>query len=557
MKKSLLALGAACIALNGLAASPVQMKNTSLRNQERSAQLKSDIANMRAGSVSRAMKAPAKAMSSADVITSPEGKVQDMTTTGTGYFAFFGYLFSYANQESANHVVYGDNDEVYFYDILPNASADSYVKGVRKGDKIEISLPQVVLYMDDAGYGYQLSLLNYTEYEDEDGEVKWWYEASDADSVTLSVAEDGSMVMDGLSEELMLGLTWTDDNSWSGNGAIDLSMVPFNEVAVTPPSDVEVSEGFWLNGLGGYAESVNWAQCYDEVYFQGLSSSMPEAWIKGTVEYGDDSAIISIAQDQYIGVYAAQHVYTKCATIEYDAEGEVVDGELMPEDYKYELIWNYEDNTIVAKDPEVSLVFNAAKDRIYYVQILTDIKLVHQDDFAGVPANPYGLSFEDTYLNYEYGTFKFNVPAVSTDGDFLDTDSLSYVVYVDGDEWEFDAEEYDLTENMVEIPWNFGAYYIYKFSGTLREVDFFVEGITTLGVQSVYNYNGEETRSEVVEINLDDPVAVAAIDGGKKVADVKYYDLSGREVASPAAGIFVKRVTFDDGSVASFKKAVR
>ena len=185
------------------------------------------------------------------------------------------------------------------------------------------------------------------------------------------------------------------------------------------------------------------------------------------------------------------------------------------------------------------------------------MKLVHQDDFAGVPADPNGLIFMDTYADYDYGTFQFNVPAVSTDGDFLDTNSLSYVVYVDGEEWEFDAEEYQLTENMVEIPWNFGVYYIYKYSGILREVDFFVEGITTLGVQSVYNYNGEETRSEIVEIEVDDPSAVAAIGDVRKVADVKYYDLSGREVASPAAGIFVKRVTFDDGSVASFKKAVR
>ena len=57
--------------------------------------------------------------------------------------------------------------------------------------------------------------------------------------------------------------------------------------------------------------------------------------------------------------------------------------------------------------------------------------------------------------------------------------------------------------------------------------------------------------------DIDDPSAVAAIGEGKKVADVKYYDLSGRQVASPAAGIFVKRVTFDDGSVATVKKAVR
>ena len=146
---------------------------------------------------------------------------------------------------------------------------------------------------------------------------------------------------------------------------------------------------------------------------------------------------------------------------------------------------------------------------------------------------------------------------MSTEGDFLDTDNLSYVVYVDGEEWEFDAEEYELEENMVEIPWNFGVYYIYNYGGALREVDFFVEGISTLGVQSIYRYDGEETRSDIVTIDLDDPSAVAAVGADRKVKDVKYYDLSGRQVASPAAGIFVKRVTFEDGTVATFKKAVR
>ena len=561
MKKTLLALSAAAIALSGMAASPKQTQKLSLRNHDRSVQLKSDINHMRPGS-SRMMKAPAKAFSSADVITSVEGKVQDMAVTGTGYFSFYEYVFKYENEVSASQVVYGENDEVYFLDILPYAAADSYVKGIRNGDKIEISLPQPVLYYDDYGYGYQLCMLDYEEETSEDGEVSGWYYMNDVDSVTVSVAEDGSMMIEGISESRILGLAYTDDSEWIGYGAMDLSMAPFNEAKVTPPSDFEVSDGFWLNGLDGYALPVNWAQGYDEMYFQGLGSYMPNGWMMGTVEYGDDAATISIAQNQYMGIAAGSFIYTKCVSfLEFDEYGEVVSGALLPDDYKYELVWNYEDNTIVSKDPDVYLVLNFGKDEVAPLDNMKDIKLVHQDDFAGTPANPYGLTFDPSYYEdpyVPYGEFKFCVPAVSTEGDYLQADNLSYVLYVDGEEWEFDADEYELAENMVEIPWDFSVYFIYNFGGVLREVDFFVEGITTLGVQSVYRYNGEETRSEIVTLDLEaDPDAVGTVNAGKKVASVKYYSLDGREMANPAAGIFVKRVTFEDGSVATYKKAIR
>lgn len=556
MKKSLLALSAAAIALSGMAVNPLQVQKASPINPDRSIPLKSSLANFNPEAAKPSMmKAPAKAPSSADVITEVEGTSQNMTFTGSGYYNFWGYLFTFEKQDIASHVVYGENDEVYFYDILPNAPTESYVKGVKNGDKIEISLPQTTIYFDDYDYGMYLCMLTYVEEEDE----TWTYSVlDDVNSLTLSVSEDGSMVVEGLDDANILGFAYTDDNTWTGYGVTELSMTPFYGTPVTAPDDIEVSKAFWLFDDGDYAIPVNWAQGYDEVYFQGLGTDMPDAWMRGTVEYGDDAATISIAQNQYLGVLSGVYVYTKCATLEFDEDGYVIDGELMPSDYQYELIWNYEDNTIVAKDPNVYLILNGTKDdRIYYIQFMNDIALMHQDDFSGTPADPNNLVFEDYYESYKYGAFIFNVPAVSTEGDFLDTDDLYYVVYVDGEEWTFDAEEYQIPETLEEIPWNFGAYYIYNYGATTREADFFVEGITTLGVQSVYKYNGEETRSEIVSINLDDPEAVAPIDADKKIAKVTYFDMAGRQVANPAAGIFVKRVVFEDGTVATFKKAVR
>ncbi|MDE6290222.1 MAG: hypothetical protein K2M16_01690, partial [Muribaculaceae bacterium] len=437
----------------------------------------------------------------------------------------------------------------------------TYVKGVKNGDKIEISLPQTVYFYDTNGYGLKLCMMEKEVQVNEDGSESVGFNITDASSVTLSVAEDGSAVVDGLENGLALSLAYTDDDSWVGCSATKLSFTPFNEKPVEVPADIEVSKNFWLSSQGDYARSISWAQGYDEVYFQGICTSMPDAWVKGTVEYDYDNAeaVISIAQNQYVGAAAGSYIYIKCAKFEYDENGYLIAADLMPDDYKYELVWDLEENTIAAKDPDVVFIFNAALDRIYYLAYYSNIKLTHQDDMSGTPVDPYGLRFSDTYENYGYGGFYFTVPAVSTEGDFLATEDLYYVIYVDGDEWTFEPEEYSTDEAIEEIPWNLSLYYIYNVGGANREVDFFVEGITTLGVQSVYKYNGEETRSEIVTINLDqdDPSGVAALGEGKKVADVKYFDLSGRQVANPAEGIFVKRVTFEDGSVATFKKAVR
>lgn len=558
MKKSLLTLSAAAIALSGMAASPKQQLQASVKPSfDKIAEVKPygklHVADRKASM----KKAPSKVGVAGDVITSVEGTKQDVTITASGYYLYWGIVLDYyENEEIASHVVYGENNEVYVYDILPSFPNESYIKGVKDGDKVVFEFPQTVYWEDEYEDGYDLTMYDLTAYE-EDGEMQLTYLPVEGTcSLTFKIAEDGSWTTDELSEEKILGAgLYSEGEAWLGYGAVDLSIVPFTEVAVSVPDDFELSKDFWAYHADEYGWPVSWAQGYDEVYFQGLSREMPYACVKGTVEYADDAATITIAPDQYLGMEYGYYLYVKFAKVIVDEDG-YEDFVLMPDDYKYQLIWDYEEETLVAKDPEVSILYNASKTEAYYLTELSDVKLVHQESYEGIPQNPKDLVYDEG--SYGYQEFNFTVPGLSTDGDVLIPDCLSYIVYVDGEEWEFDAEEYELSESIVEVPWDLSEYYIYNWGGANREVDFFVEGITTLGVQSIYRYNGEETRSEIVTIDLEgDPSGVAAIGAGKKVADVKYYDLSGRQVVNPAEGIFVKRVTFEDGTVATFKKAIR
>ena len=559
MKKSLLLLSAAAIALSGMAAQPKHKLQASRLQMDRSTQLQSFRDSRGAASPSRMQKAPGEIGNPDDIITSVEGDQISMKTIGTGYFPYnYYYLIPFSNDETAAHVVYGADNEVYLYNAITNAPSDSYIKGVKNGDKIEVSLPQTVYWFEGYDYGYALCLLEKDSELVEEGELWYNMKEEDASSVTFTVAEDGSIVAEGLSDDLLLGYVYTDDLFWSGYGVSDLTLMKFDGKAIEIPED-EVSKNFWTYNTGEYGWPVNWAQGYDECYLQGLCEDMPESWMKGSIAYDDDSATISIAQNQYLGVYGSYFIYSKCAKVVQDEDGYEM-FELLPDDYVYELVWDFEENVISSKDPEVYLLFNASQTEVYALAYFADFKLVHQEDYAGTPANPTDLAFYDFMADSGYSAFIFSVPAVSTEGDVLMTENLSYAVYVNGEEWEFDADEYEIPETLEEIPWNFNGYWICYSGYTAidREVDFFVEGIETLGVQSIYRYDGEETRSEIVTIDVEnDPDAVGTIDADKKIADVKYYSIDGREVTAPAAGIFVKRVTFEDGSVATYKKAVR
>lgn len=559
MKNSLLLIGAACFAFSSLAATNKahQRYSSPEISFDRNIEMKEGNAkNYRHDA--RIMKAPSKAGSARNVIYEVEGQRQNMAVTCSGFLDYDGYTLEFEDEIFASHVVYGENDEVYIYNILPQAPVDAYVKGKKEGDKIVVELPQTVIWDDEMEDGANLTLCDYFEFE-EDGEEFYSYAPSEDKSLTFSIAGDGTWKADGLNPKHIMAYSYCTDGVWSGYGAWELSLEPFSGSQVTVPDDIEVSEGFWTFKCDylGYGWSVNFAQGGEEVYFQGLSEVMPEAWVKATVEYDDTEAHVYIDQNQYVGIFDNAYVVTKCAKILVDEEYGYEYYELLPDDYRFELVWDYEEEKMVLKDQSVALLFNRSMHEVYYVDELYEFELLRQDSYEGTPANPYNLVFYDWREEYGEGVLESYIPALSTDGGVLDPDYLYYVVYANGEPLTLEAEDYGLDESMEEIPWTFENdwYTIIKNFGSCRHaVYIFVEGISTLGVQSVYKYGGVETRSEIITLDLDeDPNAVESINHDKKVADVRYYDISGREVTTPAAGLFIKRVTFADGTIHTTK----
>lgn len=559
MKKSLLALGVACVATCGMAATPnLQNAPSNLKFNAFSTSVPSnDIVISRPATDMK--KAPAKLGQPEDIIYDPQGRRQNITLTASGFFMQYGLSYQlYRDQNVATHMVYGDNNEVYIYDIIPFTDFNSYVKGVKDGDKIVVELPQTIHYDEDEWReAVNVAVLKWDKIEYDGQLMDYWVYDSDVDSLTFNIEEDGTIRAD-IEGDQMLGLTFASDNWYASYGVYELSMVDFNEVMTELPEGFGVVEDwFWYN-YGDYGYTVGWAPGGDVTYFKGLSQGLPDSYVKCTASE-DDPNVLRIAQDQYIGIFSGYYMWTKCAKFEFNANGEPTAATLMPEDYEYEIVWDPATATYLPKDKDVYLLINGSKDQVWYMDAFWDFKLIHQTDFSGTPKDPYGIRMFNMMDITGYNNLQVMVPCVSTENNLLNPDDLYYMVYLDEEPWVFEPDEYDTEEPIVEIPWTLDLFHIYipvEFPA-MREVDIFVEGFTSVGVQSVYRYNGVETRSNIVTVKFENPGAVDAMESGRNVADVKYFDLSGREVETPAAGIFVKRVTFDDGTVATYKKAVR
>ncbi|MDE6638754.1 MAG: hypothetical protein K2K32_11045 [Muribaculaceae bacterium] len=512
------------------------------------------------GTVLTAMGTPAKIApgldSMTDIIYNAEGEKKDVTVTTSGLTLSFSGLQAYQDQQIASHIVYGDNNSVYIYNIFGDVPTETYTKGRIEGDKIVIDLPQAIFYDDSMGdllEAYYYTLVDIVSGVDDEGYPTTSFVPREKATLTFSIDEFNTMTADELNENLLFGACDSEDGQWIGLGASSISISSFDEQPVEIPSGWKVNENYWTCIGDGYGWQVNFAQMLNEVYFQGLSERLPEACVKGKVGIEDGKVIVSIPQNQYVGDYGRYHIFTKCVQMSTDDKGNIFFDRLMPSDYDFQLIWDENSKTMTAKEKDIVLLFNTSMTDIYMINDLMNMKLIRQESYEGVPEDPYDLGFTDAMDEEGFYLFSFNVPAKSKEGDYLLIDDLSYVIYVDDDVWTFDEKDYFLDEPIEEIPWTFSNAWILKtYESCERRVAFFAQGMETLGVQTVYNHNGVETRSEIVTLNLEED-AVTEIESSKE-AKVKYYDLTGHETKNPSDGIYIKRVTYEDGTVATQKQ---
>ena len=203
--------------------------------------------------------------------------------------------------------------------------------------------------------------------------------------------------------------------------------------------------------------------------------------------------------------------------------------------------------------------------------ILAAIAALAMTAQATVPANPTADDWYDCGDETGFSKFYFTLPTTDVDGNYLDRENLSYVVWINDGygevyQFTFPAEDYtfDLYDDIDEVPYDlytnavdFHDYYVYMYRTNepgynplfVRDEDH--DG--NIGIQVFYTAGGTRTQSEIAwlyEVTPPEPPTPTEKTGaptfnGYTTDGIHAYFL---EIVETEPSVIYYRVQYPDGT---------
>ena len=214
-----------------------------------------------------------------------------------------------------------------------------------------------------------------------------------------------------------------------------------------------------------------------DVYIQGLSSYLPESWIKGSLSENT----VTFPGSQYIGSVG-----------------------------DYDFFLNYEGEDVVFTYDAETGTFTAVSEEfcidndIYYFDDFVGAVLTKVVEKAATPANPLiSVVADGDYGWYMY----FSIPTLDTEGEGLSGSKLFYQIFVEEDgevsPLTFTpATHSELDEELSVIPFGFTDSYDF-YRDCIYFNNLFSTSWTKIGIQSIYTGGGEEHKSEIFWFEIE------------------------------------------------------
>ena len=436
--------------------------------------------------------------------------------------------------------------------------------------------------------------------------------AIDGETITL-LGSEGSTGGDYNVEEDYhgIGLTayWEDDDSWTGYLEWN-TVLTEREPVVTPTVITEIPEGCevttYYRSTGYIAMSIFGVSggmtdgklivaidpATNDAYVQNPSwwHDSYNSWVKGT--FDPETNIITIPTGQYLSWYESSEygiVLGWGSTYVYEDTDE--EGEL-----GYYLGYEIDERTteiqlqlmdgniymlgcegdINAEFPEWGF---ATGMMTYYSddQSMTSIEFANNGEPMGytvdlkpaVPANATADEWYDCGDETGFSRFYFTLPTTDVDGNKLDPEYISYALWINdgaGNTYQYTfpaaVYTYDLTEDIDEVTYDiysnavdFKNYYVYMYRTNMNDNPLFVrdeEHNGNIGIQVFYTVDGVKNASEDIAWLYEVPSSVNEMNAGKTVANVRYFNVAGQEMAQPN-GMTIKVTTYTDGTTSAAK----
>ena len=436
--------------------------------------------------------------------------------------------------------------------------------------------------------------------------------AIDGETITL-LGSEGSTGGDYNVEEDYhgIGLTayWEDDDSWTGYLEWN-TVLTEREPVVTPTVITEIPEGcevttyyrstaYIAMSIFGVSSGMTDGKLIvaidpatNDAYIQNPSwwHDSYNSWVKGT--FDPETNIITIPTGQYLSWYESSEygiVLGWGSTYVYEDTDE--SGEL-----GYYLGYELDERTteiqlqlmdgniymlgcegdINAEFPEWGF---ATGMMTYYSDDLsmTSIEFANNGEPMGytvdlkpaVPANATADEWYDCGDETGFSRFYFTLPTTDVDGNKLDPEYISYALWINdgaGNTYQYTfpaaVYTYDLTEDIDEVTYDiysnavdFKNYYVYMYRTNMNDNPLFVrdeEHNGNIGIQVFYTVDGVKNASEDIAWLYEVPSSVNEMNAGKTVANVRYFNVAGQEMAQPN-GMTIKVTTYTDGTTSAAK----
>jgi len=504
-------------------------------------------------------KAPARSAAAGELITqAPAGEVHSsLVRSSSSFFVEFGAANMDEVDAMVGEFVVGDDGYIYVKNPFAYDVTGTYMKLRVDGDVAVAEFPQLIDRDDVYGMGTEEDL--YVERLKFDATEQWYVPDEENRQIVFDY-KDG-VLSQRYEEDVMYGLV-TSDGDWLGYGDWNLVMRPLDEAAVVLPEGVEAKEYTLVHANG--ASLVKVAFDGNDVYLQGLNATTPDACVKGTLK--DNSVLFDAGQ--YLGTYALEtapekyldyHVFFMPAVI-----GQVWD-EWMEEyvevyEATNEIVFDFNPETGVLSSDDV-IMTNASQTQTYYVEAFEQPCL---KPYAGkkpaVPAAPIVTEFlpiEDHFGDGDiYGGISFVLLGKDVDGNYIDVHDLCYNVIVNDELFTFTPDEFiNLTEDMVDVPYDFNDDFDFQVNGIYHNVYFTNPDYVKIGVRAKYVVDGVANVSDVAYYGVN--TGAEKVDAQKEVVSVTYTDMLGRKVNRPSAGLYIKTQTYSDGTARNDKVVVR
>ena len=499
-----------------------------------------------------------------DIISqAPEGETKYYNESYEGW-VFWGqeYGLQYMSGTTTNKIVWCSNGEVYIQNPVANYSTGTFAKGTYADGKITVELPQCIgSYYDTDGTMKDI-YLNKLEEVEQDGEKYYMicypednyleYDVDDAGNVKLNLGNSADYdVTTGNNPKYLVGVTYSNEphalQVWSGYGdTFETWNIIDNGEPVTPPADAVMQE--WAFETLGKKSIVQVAVDGNDVYVDGFTSYMKGYWFKGTMEDGK----ITFPTNQYMGKNEwDQFYYFMAARIFVDETSEW--NQYEPID-KVTLVYNPETGMYTAQEDETFIV-STSKENISATAIAENPSMWQQtpEMFKAKPLNP---SLTNCLNNPGISTLEWDIPNENEKGAILSGNKMYYNLYVDGELYTFTPEEYPLfTEPTTDVPYEASNYYDIYVYNTSHTIYLKKDIAETVALQSFYvDEDGTKYASDLVTENVLD-TGIGKVEGGKQAVSTEYFNLSGVKTTRPAAGMYIMKTKYNDGT-SSVKKVL-